>query len=154
MCSSRAQRAKIDAAKALLMQQQAEERSKKLVELEVKKVEMEIKRTELELQHQLELTKLEAEREVMAARDQVELANLEAALAEQEMEGIKWSPNLDLQDSKSQSSRVGANNVPVTKPSHTSTPGLVNAQTSNTLISGNTYFKVPSVSFRTPTVTD
>ena len=35
------------------MQQQAEERSKKLVELEVKKVEMEIKRTELELQHRL-----------------------------------------------------------------------------------------------------
>ena len=136
------------------MQQQAEERSKKLVELEVKKVEMEIKRTELELQHQLELTKLEAEREVMAARDQVELVNLEAWLAEQEMEGIKWSPNLDLQDSMSQSSRIGANNVPVTKPSHTSIPRLVNAQTSNTLISRNTYFKVPSVSFRTPTVTD
>ena len=91
------------------MQQQAEERSKKLVELEVKRVEMEIKRTELELQHRLELTKLEAEREVMAAWDQVELANLEALLAEQEMEGIKWSPNLDLQDSKPQSSRVGAN---------------------------------------------
>ena len=90
----------------------------------------------------------------MAARDQVELANLEASLAKQEMEGIKRSPNLDLQDSKSQSSRVGASNVPVTKPSHTSTPGLVNAQTSNTLVSGNTYFKVPSVSFRTPTVTD
>ena len=53
VCSSRAQRPKIDAAKALLMQQQAEERSKKLVELEVKKVEMEIKRTELELQHRL-----------------------------------------------------------------------------------------------------
>ena len=79
------------------------------------------------------------------------------------LEGIKWSPNLDLKDSKSQSSRVppetlpsviSANNVPVTKPSHTSTPGLVNAQTSNTLTSGNTYFKVPSVSFRTPTVTD
>ena len=140
VCSSRSQRAKIEAAKALLMQQQAEERSKKLVELEVKRVEMEIKRTELELQHRLELTKLEAEREVMAARDQVELANLEALLAEQEMEGIKWSPNLDLQDSKPQSSRVGANDVPVTKPSHTSTPGLVNAQT--------------CVSFRTPTVTD
>ena len=170
VCSSRSQRAKIEAAKALLMQQQAEERSKKLVELEVKRVEMEIKRTELELQHRLELTKLEAEREVTAARNQVELANLEASLAEQEisdpltgLEGIKWSPNLDLKDSKCQSSRVppetlpsviSANNVPVTKPSHTSTPGLVNAQTSNTLTSGNTYFKVPSVSFRTPTVTD
>ena len=42
------------------MQRQAEERSRKIVELEVKKVEMEIKRTELELQHRLELTKLEA----------------------------------------------------------------------------------------------
>ena len=152
------------------MQQQAEERSKKLVELEVKRVEMEIKRTELELQHRLELTKLQAEREVTAARNQVELANLEASLAEQEisdpltgLEGIKWSPDLDLKDRKSQSSRlppetlpsvISANNVPVTKPSHTLTPGLVNAQTSNTPTSGNTYFKVPSVSFRTPTVTD
>ena len=44
------------------------------------------------------------------------------------LEGIKWSPNLDPKDSKSQSSRVppetlpsviSANNVPVTKPSHT-----------------------------------
>ena len=139
VCSSRSQRAKIEAAKALLMQQQAEERSKKLVELEVKRVEMEIKRTELELQHRLELTKLEAEREVTAARNQVELANLEASLAEQEisdpltgLEGIKWSPNLDLKDPEYQSSRlppetlpslISANNAPVTKPSHTSTPG-------------------------------
>ena len=44
------------------MQQQAEERSRKMVELEVKRVEMEMKRTELELQHRIELTKLEAER--------------------------------------------------------------------------------------------
>lgn len=94
------------------MQQQAEEKSKKMVELEVKRVEMEIKRTELELQHRLELTKLEAERDVTAARNQVELANLEASLAEQEisdpvtgLEGIKWSPNLDLKDSRSQSTR-------------------------------------------------
>ena len=108
VCSSRSQRAKIEAAKALLMQQQGEERSKKLVELEVKRVEMEIKRTELELQHRLELTKLEAESEVTAARNQVELANLEASLAEQEisdpvtgLEGIRWSPNLDLKDSVS-----------------------------------------------------
>ena len=103
VCSSRAHRAKIEAA--ALMQKQAEERSRKIVELEVKKVEMEIKRTELELQHRLELTKLEAEREVTTARNQVELANLEASLAEQEIsdsptgqEGIKWSPNLDLKD--------------------------------------------------------
>jgi len=57
------------------MQQQAEERSSRAVELEVKRVEMEIKRTQLELQHRLELTKLEAEKEVVAARDHAELAN-------------------------------------------------------------------------------
>ena len=94
--SSKAREAKVYAAKAALMKQQAEERSRRAVELEVKRVEMEIKRTQLELQHRLELNKLEAEKEVMAARDQAELAKLEAFLAEQEMseltnekEGIK-----------------------------------------------------------------
>ena len=63
--------AKVEAAKALLMQQKVEGRSKKMAELEAKRVEMKIKRTELELQHRLELTKLEAEREVTPARNQV-----------------------------------------------------------------------------------
>ena len=56
----------------------------------------------MELQHRLELTKLEAESEVVAASDQAELAKLEAFLAEQEMseltneeEGIKWSPKVE-----------------------------------------------------------
>ena len=49
---------------------------------------------------------------------------------------------------------ISANNLPVTKPSHTSTPGLVDTQTSNTPTSRNTYFRVPRVSFRPPTVTD
>ena len=71
VCSSRAQGAKVEASKALLMQQKVEERSKKMAELEAKRVEMKIKRTELELQHRLELTKLEAEREVTPARNQV-----------------------------------------------------------------------------------
>ena len=71
VCSSRAQGAKVEAAKALLMQQKVEGRSKKMAELEAKRVEMKIKRTELELQHRLELTKLEAEREVTPARNQV-----------------------------------------------------------------------------------
>ena len=100
--SSKAREAKVQAAKAALVQQQAEERSRRAVELEMKRVEMEIKRTQLELQHRLELTKLEAEREVVAARDQAELAKLEAFLAEQEMseltnekEGIKWSPKVE-----------------------------------------------------------
>ena len=80
--SSKAPEAKVQAAKAALMQQQAEERSRRAVELEVKRVEVEIKRTQLDLQHRLELTKLEAEKEVVAARDQAELAKLEAFLAE------------------------------------------------------------------------
>lgn len=94
--SSKAREAKVQAAKAALMQQQAEERSRKAVELEVKRVEMEIKRSKLELQHRLKLAKLEAEREFVAAKDQAQLANLEAFLAEEEMseltneqEGIK-----------------------------------------------------------------
>lgn len=56
----------------------------------------------MELQHRLELTKLEAEKEVVAARDKAELFKLEAFLAEKEMseltnkkEGIKWSPKVD-----------------------------------------------------------
>ncbi|XP_068741884.1 uncharacterized protein [Montipora capricornis] len=100
--SSKAREAKVQAARAALMQQQAEERSRRVVELEVKRVQMEIKRTQLELEHRLELTKLEAAREVVAARDQAELAKLEAFLAEQEMseltnekDGIKWSPKVE-----------------------------------------------------------
>ncbi|XP_068739665.1 uncharacterized protein [Montipora capricornis] len=100
--SSKAREAKVQAARAALMQQQAEERSRRVVELEVKRVQMEIKRTQLELEHRIELTKLEAEREVVAARDQAELAKLEAFLAEQEMseltnekDGIKWSPKVE-----------------------------------------------------------
>lgn len=77
MSSSKTHEAKVLAAKAVLMQQQAEERNRRAVELEVKRVEMEIKRTQLERQHRLELTKLEGERVVAAARDQVELAKLE-----------------------------------------------------------------------------
>ena len=72
--SSKAREVKVQAAKPALMQQQAEERSRRAVELEVKRVEMEIKRTQLDLQHRLELTKLEAEKEVVAAKDQAKLA--------------------------------------------------------------------------------
>ena len=86
--SSKAQRAKIQAVKAALIQQQAEESSRRAVELEVKRVEMEIKRTEMELQDRLELTKLEAESEVAAAKNQAELAKLEAFLAEQEVSDL------------------------------------------------------------------
>lgn len=104
------------------------------------------------MQHRLELTKLEAEREVAAARDQVELANLEAYRREG---GIKWSPERDVKDTKPQPSRVptkalpsviDASKIQMTKPSHTSTPALGNAQTSNVPLGGNIRFRVPRVS--------
>ena len=102
MFSSKARGAKVQAEKAALMQQQAEERSRKSIELETKRIEMEIKRTQLELQHTLELTKLEAEREVVPAKN-LQLAKLEAPLTEREMfqlnheqQGIKWSPKVEV----------------------------------------------------------
>ena len=89
--------------KAALIQLQAEENSRRAVELTVKRVEMEIKRTEMELQHRLDLTKLEAESEVAAAKNQEELAKLEAFLTEQEVsdlpsceEGAKWPHKHDM----------------------------------------------------------
>lgn len=107
MSGSKTHEAKVLAAKAVLMQQQAEERNRRAVELEVKRVEMEIKRTQLERQHRLELTKLEAERVVAAARDQVELAKLEAFLSEQAMseltiqqEGAKGSHKVEKSPAK------------------------------------------------------
>lgn len=119
MSSSKTHEAKVLAAKAVLMQQQAEERNRRAVELEVKRVEMEIKRTQLERQHRLELTKLEAERVVAAARDQVELAKLEAFLAEQAMseltiqqEGAKGSHKVEISPAKD--NRMQLLRVPVT----------------------------------------
>ena len=167
--SSKAREAKVQAAKAALVQQQAEERSRRAVELEVKRVEMEIKRTQLELQHRLELTKLEPEKEVVAARDKAELAKLEAFLAEQEMseltnekEGIKWSPKVEEfhpKDELVQSLEVPVPSLPsvifssfnpapvsVTTPPLTSTPAVENpAATSSMHVTGGIYFSDPPV---------
>ena len=167
--SSKAREAKVQAAKAALVQQQAEERSRRAVELEMKRVEMEIKRTQLELQHRLELTKLEAEREVVAARDQAELAKLEAFLAEQEMseltnekEGIKWSPKVEEfhpKDELVQSLEEPVPSLPsvifssftpapvsVINPPLTSTPAVENpAATTSTHATGRICFSDPPV---------
>jgi len=167
LSSSKAREAKFQAAKAALMQQQAEERSRRAVELEVKRVEMEIKRTQLELQHGLELTKLEAEKEVVAARDQAELANLEAFLAEQEIseltnerEDIKWSPKVEEfhpKDKLAQPVRVPVASLPsvissnftpasvsVANPPLTSKPALENpAATTSMHATGGICFSDP-----------
>jgi len=167
--SSKAREAKVQAAKAALTQQQAEERSRRAVELEVKRVEMEIKRTQLELHHRLELTKLEAEKEVVAARDQAELANLEAFLGGQEMseltnerEGIKWSPKVEEFHRKNKlaqpvevpvaslpsviSSSFTPAPVSVTNPLLTSTPAVDNpAATASMHATGGFCFSDPPV---------
>ena len=61
------------------------------------------KRTQLGLHNRLELTKLEAEREVVPAKNLQQLAKIEASLTEREMsqlnheqEGIKWSPKVEV----------------------------------------------------------
>ena len=107
--SSKAQEARVQAARAALMQQQAEERCRKSIELEAKRIEMELKRTQMELQQKLELTKLEAEKNVVAAKDQAQLAKLYSLLAEQEIselnyeqERIKWSPELEVHGRENQ----------------------------------------------------
>lgn len=81
--SSNTSEVQVQAFLAALMQQQAEERSRRAAELEVKRVEMEIKWMQLKVQHRLELTKLEAKGEVVAAKDQAEEAKVEAFLEEQ-----------------------------------------------------------------------
>ena len=91
MCSSRAQEAKAQAGRAALVQQQAEEMSRKVVELGKRRIEMEIKLTELE--YTLGLTKFEAEREVVASRNEAELASLEATLAEGEEARFEDKPH-------------------------------------------------------------
>ena len=104
-------------------------------------------RTQLELQQKLELTKLEAEKKVVATRDQAELAKLEAFRAEREMSelahdqgGIKWSPKVEESrptDNLMQSHEVPVVSLPsavtstftpvsmsVTNPPFTSTPAV------------------------------
>jgi len=127
---------------------------------------MEIKRTQLELQHRLELSKLEAEKEVVAARDQAELANLEAFLAEQEMseltnerEGIKWSPKVEEFHPKDKlaqpvevpvasviSSDFTPAPVSVANPPLTSTPAVENPVATNSMhATGGICFSDPPV---------
>ena len=151
------------------MQQQAEERRRGTVELEVKRFEMEIKRTQLELQHRLGLTKLDAEKEVVAARDQAELAKLEAFLVQKETsrltdenEGIKWSPKVEEfhpKDELVQSLEVAVASLPlaifssftpapvsVINPPLTSTPAVENpAATTSMHVTGGICFSDPPV---------
>ena len=81
--TSKLREAKLAASRASLIEKQTESRKKRAIQLELAKMDMEIKRRELEYKQRLELAQIEMENEVVAARDNTELAELEARMAEQ-----------------------------------------------------------------------
>ena len=54
------------------------------IDLRVKLLELEMRQKQFEFQHQLELAKLDAVRQVEEAREKTEMAQLECKLAERE----------------------------------------------------------------------
>ena len=66
------------AANAALMGKQTELKRKRSVEIEIKRLEMEMNQKQFELKQQLELAKLEADRDISKTKETLELAELEA----------------------------------------------------------------------------
>ncbi len=85
IATSKLWEANLAASKATLIGKQTENRKKRALQLELAKMEMELKRKELEYQQRLKLANIEMENEVGTARDNAELAELEAKIAEQEV---------------------------------------------------------------------
>lgn len=67
---------KVAAAKAALMEKQTESKRKRSMEIEIKRLEMEMNQKQFELKQQLELAKLEADRDIYKAKEKTELAEL------------------------------------------------------------------------------
>ena len=82
--SQRLNEARLAEAKAVMIQQQAEERRKRKLEVETKRMELEIKQKEFELKQKLEIAALEAEDDIAVARSNAELASLEAKIVAEE----------------------------------------------------------------------
>ena len=80
--------AKIAAEKAMLY-----EKRSRAMETRVKLLELEMKQKQFEFQHQLELAKLEAEKDVEEAEERTEMAKLECKLAERELSGLSSEEN-------------------------------------------------------------
>ena len=85
---------KMAAAKAALMEKQTELKSKRSVEIEIKRLEMEMNQKQFELKQQLELARLEADRDISYAKEKAELAELEAKFAEAEFLQLLLNGNL------------------------------------------------------------
>ena len=83
--TSKLREAKLAATKASLIERQTENRKKRALQLEMTKMDMEIKLKELEYNQRLQLAQIEMENEVVTARDNAELAELETQVAEQEV---------------------------------------------------------------------
>ena len=85
---------KIAAAKAALMEKQTELKRKRSVEIEIKRLEMEMNQKQFELKQQLELAKLEADRDISKVKEKAELAELEAKFAEAEFSQLLLNGDL------------------------------------------------------------
>ena len=76
------------------MEKQTELKRKRLVEIEIKRLEMEMNQKQFELKQQLELAKLEADRDISKAKEKAELADLEAKFAEAEFSQLLLNGDL------------------------------------------------------------
>ena len=85
---------KMAAAKAALIEKQTELKRKRSVEIEIKRLEMEMNQKQFELKQQLELAKLEADRDISKAKEKAELAELEAKFAEAEFSQLLLNSDL------------------------------------------------------------
>ena len=85
---------KMAAAKAALMEKLTELKRKRSVEIKIKRLEMEMNQKQFELKQQLELAKLEADRDISKAKEKSELAELEAKFAEAEFSQLLLNSDL------------------------------------------------------------
>lgn len=93
--SSKYRESRLAAAKATLLQEQAQERKRRAIENARKRMELEMRQREFELQqrrqqlqHELELAELDAEDNFLDAKNNAELAQLEASAAGQELASV------------------------------------------------------------------
>ena len=89
----------------MLYEKQTEQKRTRAMETRVKLLELEMKQKQLEFQHQFELAKLEAEKDVEEARERTEMAELECKLAERELSGLLSEENR----SERHSAKTGTN---------------------------------------------
>ena len=116
--TSRLREAKLVVTKASLIEQQTASKNKRALQLELAKMDMEIKRKELEYKQRFELAQIEMQNEVVDAREKIELAELEAEIAEQTV--LELMKHKD-KDKKSNHTRSSSETSPFIHKEHSST---------------------------------